>query len=136
MPTYQSLDHSQQPSLSPGASTSQAEAYQTFRRDSGQVGGLSGSTYPQYQPHGFATGQIPQYSAYAPSYAHPPTFTSPYQPPQSQSGQQPRQTPTQHHSQTAYAPMQNQPQQYGAGEAPSQDDADNSDGGVSVPPSY
>ncbi|KAM0721210.1 hypothetical protein Q7P37_003497 [Cladosporium fusiforme] len=137
MPGYQTLDHSQQqPSLSPGASTSQVEAYQSFRRDSGQVGSLTGSAYPQYQPSGFASGQIPQYSAYAPSYAHQPTFTSPYQQPQSQSGQQPRQPQAQHHSHAAYAPMQSQSQQYVAGDAPSQDDADNSDGGVSVPPAY
>lgn len=137
MSSYQSMDQSQQqPSISPATSSSQVDAFQPYRRDSGQVGALPGSSYPQYQPSAFATSQIPQYAGYTPSYAQPPAFTSPYQPPQAQNTQQSRQAQTQHHSHAAYAPMHSQPQSYVSNDAQTHDDGDNSDGGVSVPPSY
>jgi len=137
MPTYQSMDQpQQQPSMSPATSSSQVDAFQPYRRDSGQVGGLPPTSYPQYQPSAFATSQIPQYAGYSPSYAQPPAFTSPYQP--SQNTQQSRQPQTQHqaHAHAAYAPMHAQPQSYVSNDAQAHDDGDNSDGGVSVPPSY
>jgi hypothetical protein len=136
MPTYQSMDQAQQqPSMSPATSSSQVDAFQPYRRDSGQVGGLPGTSYPQYQPSAFATSQIPQYTGYTPSYAQPP-FTSPYQSAQSQNSQQSRQPQAQHHSHAAYAPMHAQPQSYVSNDAQAHDEGDNSDGGVSVPPSY
>lgn len=139
MPAYQGIDqtqHQPQPSMSPATSSSQVDAFQPYRRDSGQVSALPGSTYPQYPSSAFATSHMPQYTGYTPSYAQPPAFTSPYQPPQPQNTKQPRQQPPHHHTHAAYAPMHSQPQQYMSNEGTSQDDGDNSDGGVSVPPSY
>jgi hypothetical protein len=129
MPTYQNMDQSQQQSsMSPATSSPQVDAFQSYRRDSGQVA--------QYQPSAFATSQIPQYAGYAQSYAQPPAFTSPYQPQQQQNTQQTRQAQGQHHTHAAYAPMHAQPQSYVSNDAQAHDDGDNSDGGVSVPPSY
>jgi len=144
MSSYQGVDASQsqqQPSMSPGNPSPQVDAFQPYRRDSGQVGGLSGTSYPQYQPSAFATTQMPQYTGYSSSYAQPPVFASPYQPGQPQGTQQHRQSQTQHHTHAAYAPMHSQqPQQYVANnDSAAQDDGENSDGGaggVSVPPSY
>jgi hypothetical protein len=144
MPSYQGVDapqSQQQSSMSPGNPSSQVDAFQPYRRDSGQVGGLSGSSYAQYQPSAFATTQMPQYTGYSSSYAQPPVFASPYQPAQAQGAQQHRQSQTQNHAHATYAPMHNQQsQQYVANnDGVAQDDGDNSDGGaggVSVPPSY
>ncbi|GAB7323532.1 hypothetical protein MBLNU13_g07040t1 [Cladosporium sp. NU13] len=138
MPTYQNMDQSQQQSsMSPATSSPQVDAFQPYRRDSGQVGGIPPTSYPQYQPSAFATSQIPQYAGYAQSYAQPPAFTSPYQPQQAQNTQQTRQPQgQQHHTHAAYAPMHAQPQSYVSNDAQAHDDGDNSDGGVSVPPSY
>ncbi|KAK3679460.1 hypothetical protein LTR78_001021 [Recurvomyces mirabilis] len=130
MPQYSSAD--QQSHTTPVTASSQATDI-GYRRSSSHLAGPPLSAYQPYQPSNFAASQAPQFSSLA---GH---FTSPYVG-SIQSQHHTSSHQNQSHSVASFGSIGNQPQQHylgmnGAGDH-EQDDADNSDGGVPLPPTY
>ena len=127
MPTYSPPEQSQQ--SHPMSQAQHAMEPPQYRRSSSHLAGPPTSTYTTYSPIQYSSPQISQYPSFAnqfqPSYQPPFPAMSQLQDSSHRQGQAYAQVPSQPHS---FAHLQS------TGEP--EDDGDNSEGGVALPPTY
>jgi len=130
MPQYSSVD--QPPQTIPTTTSSQTGEI-GYRRSSSHLAGPPLNAYQSYQPSQFAASQAPQYSSLGGQFNSPYVGSM-----QSQHHTSPHQN--QNHSVGGFGTIANQPQQHYLGlngtSDHGQDDGENSDGGVPLPPTY